>query len=196
MIQLETRKEQRIAELRVALNQIQNDSENEEMMVEGYALTFNTPTIIYETEDGGKFWEIISPEALDEADLTDVVFRYNHKDGIFLMARTQNKTLRLTKDAKGLYISANLAPTTGGKDLYTLIKRGDITKMSFAFTVAEDYYNIETKTRTILKIKKLYDVAAVDIPAYETTSINARSQFDKLADEQRRKKALLMSYCI
>jgi phage head maturation protease len=57
--------------------------------------------------------------------------------------------------------------------------------MSFAFTVEEDSYNSESRTRTILKIKKLYDVAAVDTPAYDTTSISARSFFEAEAEREK-----------
>lgn len=159
----------------------------DEMIVEGYAITINTPTVVYEYE-GNKYYEVIAPNALDNTDMKDVPLKYNHSDNVMIMARTRNKTLQLTKDLKGLYIKASIAPTQAGKDLYTLIKRGDIDKMSFAFTVEEDSYNVESRTRTILKIKKLYDVAAVDFPAYDTTSISARSFFDM--EIQKERKAL------
>lgn len=177
---MEMKKEKRLMELRA----IEDVSVNDEMIVEGYAITLNTPTIMYEY-DGNKYYEVIAPNALDETDLKDVPFKYNHSDNVMIMARTRNKTLQLTKDDKGLYIRASIAPTGSGKDLYTLIKRGDIDKMSFAFTVEEDSYNSESRTRTILKIKKLYDVAAVDTPAYDTTSISARNFFDMEIEKEK-----------
>ena len=103
------------------------------------------------------------------------------------MARTRNNTLQLTIDEFGLFIRAELADTTTGNDLYKLIKRGDIDKMSFAFTVLEDTYDRESRTRAINKIDKLFDVAAVDLPAYDGTSINARSFFEL----EREKEAAL-----
>lgn len=166
-------------ELRIAAEQ-QNE---EKMVVEGYAVTINTPTVMWEY-NGIKYYEVIAPGALDETDLSDVPFKYNHSDSVMIMARTRNKTLELTVDEKGLFIRATIAPTQSGKDLYTLIKRGDIDKMSFAFTVSEESYNTDTRTRTILKIKKLYDVAAVDAPAYDTTSISARNFFEAEADKE------------
>jgi HK97 family phage prohead protease len=179
-----------------------NVAENtEKMIVEGYAVTLNTPTVMYEYE-GNKYYEVIAPGALDETDLTDVPFKYNHSDDLFIMARTRNKTLSLKVDEKGLFISAELADIQQARDLYTLIKRGDVDKMSFAFSVAEDSYNSDSRTRTILKIKKLYDVAAVDTPAYDTTSISARSYYEQAASDEmkaleratRRRRLNLLTY--
>ncbi len=178
---MEVKKEYRTMEVR-AMDQMPND---ENMVVEGYAVRFDEPTVMYEI-DGIQYKEVIDRNALLSADLTDVPFKYNHSDNVMIMARTRNKTLECNVDAQGLYIRANLAKTTAGKDLYTLIKRGDIDKMSFAFTVAEDSYNTDTRTRTILKIKKLYDVSGVDIPAYNTTSISARSFFELEREKERK----------
>jgi HK97 family phage prohead protease len=177
-----------------------NDSTPELMIIDGRAITFNSPTLIYEYE-GIKYYEVIDAGALDQCDMSDVVLRYNHTEHMFIMARTRKGSLRLTKDELGLSLSATLFNITQARDLYTLIKEGAIDKMSFAFTVAEDSYNSETRTRTILKIKKLYDVAAVDTPAYDDTELSARSFFEvesekerKLADadELRKKKLILL----
>lgn len=164
---------------------MENQPENEDLIVNGYAIRFEEPTVMYESE-GMKYYEVISRNALMNADLTDVPFKYNHSDNVMIMARTRNKTLQLTVDDNGLFITANLAKTTAGNDLYTLIKRGDVDKMSFAFTIEEDEYNTDTKTRTIKKIKKLYDVSGVDIPAYSTTSISARSFFELEREKERK----------
>lgn len=180
---------------------VQDPNNDNEMIVEGYAVVFDQPTVMYEF-DGVQYMEVIDRKALDNADLSDVPFKYNHSDNVMIMARTRNKTLQLIRDEKGLFIRASLAPTSSGKDLYTLIKRGDIDKMSFAFTVEEDSYNRETHTRNITKIKKLFDVAAVDTPAYDTTSISARSFFDlerekeqkALDNAELRKKLILKTY--
>lgn len=179
-------KELRFMDLNVA--SMTEDDKEEEMIVEGYAVTFDSPTVLYSYE-GIDYYEVIDRNALDNADLTDVPFKYNHSDNVMIMARTRNKTLELMKDDKGLKIRASIAPTQAGKDLYTLIKRGDVDKMSFAFTVEEDSYNRDTHTRTIKKIKRLYDVAAVDIPAYDSTSISARSYFEL----EREKEQMLES---
>jgi HK97 family phage prohead protease len=188
------KKEIRMADVAV------NDSTPELMIIDGRAITFNSPTLIYEY-DGIKYYEVIDAGALDQCDMSDVVLRYNHTEHMFIMARTRKGSLRLIKDELGLSLSATLFNITQARDLYTLIKEGAIDKMSFAFTVAEDSYNSETRTRTILKIKKLYDVAAVDTPAYDDTELSARSFFEvesekerKLADadELRKKKLILL----
>ena len=189
----EKKREIRLAELRAL------DLENDNQLVQGYALVFDQPTVLYEY-GGVEYKEVIARGALDEADLTDVPFKYNHSDNVMIMARTRNKTLQLTIDDTGLLINADLAKTTSGKDMYELIRRGDIDKMSFAFRVKEDSYDRETNTRTILKISKLYDVAAVDMPAYDQTSISARSYFEERTLENSkeivllRKKILVKTY--
>lgn len=160
---------------------------NIEMYVEGYALTFDTPTTIWEDEDGCEYKEIISRNALDNADMTDVIFNYNH--GGKVMARTRNKTLELQVDTKGLYIRARLDGTEEGQEMYNEIKGGYIDRMSFCFMVGSSTFDSQTKTRTITSIKKVYDVSAVDIPAYDTTSISARSFF--LAEAEKEHKALV-----
>lgn len=177
----------RVAELRV--NQRQNTSPNEneepEMIVEGYAIRYEEPAIFSYGEYS--FSEIIDRGAVALADVSDVPFKYNHSDTVMIMARTTSGTLRLENRNDGLFITASLANTTMGRDLYELIKRGDISKMSFAFTTTEESWDRESKTRRILKIDKIYDVSAVDLPAYDTTSISARCKlhFDEVEQEKQ-----------
>jgi len=166
-------REIRLAQLR-ALEPVEGLND---MVVEGRAVVYDSPAVLWE-RDGVKYYEVISRGALDGADLSDVPFKYNHSDQHMVMARTRNKTLELIPDDQGLSIRANLADTTSGRDLYALIKRGDVDKMSFAFTVSEESYNKDTRTRSIQKFKKIWDVSAVDTPAYPETSISARSYFE------------------
>jgi hypothetical protein len=176
------------------------DIENNKMLVQGYAIRFNEPAVF--NFDGVEYREVIDARALDKTDMRDVPLKYNHSDDIMIMARTRNKTLQLIRDEQGLKIMAELANTTAGRDLYELIKRGDIDKMSFAFTVSKDEYDTETRTRRILSIDKLYDVSAVDTPAYDTTSLSLRSYFEAEAEKQRialervsrRKKLIIKTY--
>jgi HK97 family phage prohead protease len=149
----------------------------EKRTVEGYAVVFDAPAVLFEM-GGTQYKEIISRGALDGANMADVPFKYNHDGAGMPMARTRNGTLRLTVDEKGLKVSADLADTTAGRDLYELIRRGDIDKMSFAFKVSKDSYERSSHTRRIEKIKRVYDVSAVDLPAYEATSIAARGFFE------------------
>jgi len=187
-------------EIRSAVVVANSELDSPEMIVAGYALVFEQSAVICEY-DGIQYKEIIDKDALVGADISDVPFKYNHSNDFLVLARTRNKTLELTTDNMGLKIRAILADVTAGRDLYKLIQRGDIDKMSFAFTVGNESYDSATHTRRILKIDKVYDVSAVDTPAYDGTSISARNYFatqiegEKKAKEQiRRKKLLLMTY--
>ena len=161
--------------------------------VEGYATTFGKPYELYEF-DGIKYYERIDRNALAGADMSDVIFQYNHAGKV--LARLSNKTLGLEANDNGLFTFADLSKSRAAQDLYEEIKNGLITKMSWAFCVAEDAYDRDTHTRTILKIKKVYDVSAVSIPANADTDISARSYFDGVIEKEqqerleRRKKLL------
>ncbi|WP_418462058.1 HK97 family phage prohead protease [Frisingicoccus sp.] len=144
-----------------------------EYYVEGYATTFDKPYLLYEFEDGTKYYERVDAHALDGADMSDVIMQYDHEGRVF--ARQSNKTLILVPDHKGLLVAADLGKTDLARGLYQDIDAGMITKMSWAFTVLKDSYDRATHTRTILKIKKVYDVSAVSIPANGDTEISARN---------------------
>lgn len=170
-------------------------SEDGKMLVEGYAAVLESPTVIFKSGDT-EYKEVIDRHAFDECDMADVVFRYNHASNVTTLARTANNTLSLDVDGKGLHVRAELADVTLGHDLYTLIQRGDVSKMSFGFTVREDSYDSKTHTRRILKIDRIVDVSAVDFPAYDDTSITeARDYFaaqDRvLAREEEIKRLVL-----
>jgi HK97 family phage prohead protease len=152
--------------------------------VEGLASTFDDPYLLFEYNDAfeGKkveVWEKVDRDAFKEADTSDTVFQYNHGGHVF--ARTKNGTLKLEANETGLEVRANLGGTQGGRDMAEEIRGGYIDKMSIGFTVAEDVTVTEEDpekilvTRTITKVKKLYDVSAVDFPANPNTDINARS---------------------
>ena len=153
-----------------------------ENRVEGYAATFEQETVMYEYE-GIQYKEVIDRSAFSGTEMADVVLNFNH--GGKPVARTKNSTLSLTIDSVGLKVSADLSGTEEGRKLYEEIKGGYIDKMSFAFTVSAEEYNRDTRTRRITGIKRLYDVAAVDFPAYDTTSIQARSFFEVEAERER-----------
>src|SRR5690554_4661400 len=144
----------------------------DEMIVEGKAITYDEKTKLF-SMDGEDYFEIIERGALKETDVSDVFLKYNHSDNFMVLARTRNKTLSIEDREDGVYIRATLANTSEGKDLYELIKRGDVDKMSFAFTEKDGVFDEETKTWTVKNITKLYDVAAVTVPAYENTNIYA-----------------------
>ncbi len=158
-----------------------------EYYVEGYATTFDKPYLLYEFEDGTKYYERVDAHALDGADMSDVIMQYDHEGRVF--ARQSNKTLILVPDHKGLLVAADLGKTDLARGLYQDIDAGMITKMSWAFTVLEDSYDRATHTRTILKIKKVYDVSAVSIPANGDTEISARN-FARRSYEAERQELL------
>ena len=105
--------------------EIRTSNDNSKMTLEGRAIVFNQPTVLYEY-DGIEYKEIIEPSALDQTDLSDVVLRYNHSEGFTVLARTRNGSLRLTKRTDGLYMIAELQENiTAHRDLYEAVKAGD-----------------------------------------------------------------------
>lgn len=128
--------------------------------------------MLYEYE-GIKVYEVIDRNALAGADLSDVIMQYDHTGKV--LARISNNTLGIEATEQGLFIFADLSKSTAAKELHEEITNGLITKMSWAFTVSNESYNKDTHTRTILKIKKVYDVSAVSLPANDGTNISARS---------------------
>ena len=150
--------------------------------VEGYATTFDSPYLLYEIE-GTKFYERIDAHALDGADISDVIMQYDHEGRVF--ARQSNNSLILIPDHRGLLIAADLGRTELARGLYQDIQAGMINKMSWGFTVAEESYDRQTHTRTIIRIKKVYDVSAVSIPANSGTEISARAFADRSYEQER-----------
>lgn len=144
--------------------------------VEGYATTFNSPYLLFEFEDGYKYYERIDSHALDGADMKDVIMQYDHTGRVY--ARQSNKTLIIQPDNVGLFMCADLGKTDNAKGLYQDIAEGMINKMSWAFVVNKDSITVDhdkkTITRNVEEIKKVYDVSAVSRPANEDTEINAR----------------------
>ena len=169
------------------------ETEDNKMEIKGYAAVFNSP----ETYD---YTEVIAPTAFDEADMSDVVLRYNHNDTFMVLARTRNKSLKLSVYDKGLFIDATLQnDIQQHRDIFNAIKSGLIDKQSFAFVVDEDEYDYDTDTRTITKIGKLFDVSVVDQPFYNATDVSIARDVDnnefltrrnELRKEHEQKQAL------
>lgn len=171
---MNTKKEIRVASIDDFSIERRDDG-TEGLIIEGYAAVYDTVADI-----GGYFEETIARGAFDDADLRDVPLKYNHTDNVPILARTRNKSLIVTPDEKGLHVRAELLDTQDGIDMYKRIKAGLIDKMSFAFTIPEDGDTWEKKDgkriRTINKFDRIFDVSVVDTPAYEDTSIFARSK--------------------
>lgn len=141
--------------------------------------------IVYESKtDLGWFDEIIERGALDGADLTDVRFLVNHDISKIPLARSRrnngNSTMQLSPDYEGMAIAVQLDTENNSeaRSLYSAVQRGDITGMSFMFSIDdEEWTELESDhpTRHIRKIGSVVEVSAVTFPAYESTEINARS---------------------
>lgn len=147
-----------------------------EKIVEGHAAVFNQRANI-----GGRFIEVIERGAFDNCDLSDVALFVNHDAGQIPLARTTSGTLSLTVDDVGLAIRAKLdvENNPAAKSLYSSVSRGDISKMSFAFTVDEDEWQdlkSDMPTRKIKKFKQIFEVSCVTYPAYPQTDLNARKR--------------------
>ena len=151
--------------------------------------------IVYDSRtDLGYFDEIIERGALDKTDLKDVRFLVNHDTSKIPLARSRNNnansTMQLSVDEQGLAIRVNLdiENNSEARNLYSAIKRGDITGMSFMFGVnGEEWENLDSDhpTRHIKSISTVVEVSAVTFPAYESTSISARDKTKEALDNAR-----------
>ena len=159
--------------------------EDESYIVEGYASTFE-PYVLYREGDV-EIRERIDPNAFSESDMSDVIMQYDHEGRVY--ARQSNGTLEIGVDDHGLKVRADLSRTEGARQLYEEIKSGMITQMSFAFSIAEDEYDKKEHLRTVRKIRKLYDVSAVSIPANPGTEISARSYAEGVIEQERLERA-------
>ena len=166
--------------------------ENEE---HGSTLT-GRPIVYNATTDLGFFFERIDQGALDNADLRDVKFLVNHDTGMIPLARSrrnnENSTMQMIIGSAGMDIRVDLDTENNAeaRALYSSVKRGDLSGMSFMFTVDRDEWqdlDTDKPTRIIKGISRVFEVSAVTFPAYEQTSITARTAEEAL---ERAKSAL------
>ena len=148
-------------------------------VITGRPIVYNSRT------DMGYFDEIIEQGALDNADLTDVRFLVNHDISRIPLARSRrnngNSTMLLTVDNDGLGIRVDLDTENNSeaRALYSAVERGDVSGMSFMFGIRDqewDNLDSEHPTRRIKSISTVVEVSAVTFPAYNATTINARSK--------------------
>lgn len=157
--------------------------------VEGFATTYNQPYSLG-VYDGVEYFEQIDPRALIGADMSDVIMQYDHEGRV--LARQSNNTLYLEPDnPKGLFVAADLSKSDAAKGIYADIQEGLVKSMSWCFVVADggDVFDPVTHTRTIVKVRKVYDVSAVSIPANPETDISARSYCERRAAEEKQEIA-------
>lgn len=159
--------------------------------VEGYAASFE-PYLLYD-DPNGRVYERFERSCFENCDTTDVILQYDHAGRVF--ARTTNNTLIVEVDDRGLFIAADLSRTELARGLHEDITAGMITKMSWRFR--PEKWRVEriagTNDVTIVheRVKKIYDVSAVSIPANnDGTEINARSWCDGVIAELARSEAL------
>lgn len=160
-------------------------AEDGTMRLRGYAAVFNDASVPL------PFKETIAPGAFRKtlSETPDVRLLVNH-DGLPL-ARTKNGTLTLTEDDRGLLIDAEIANTTEGRDLYTLVQRGDVDQMSFAFRVIRQKWNEDRSVRTLTEVSLADgDVSVVTYPAYPTTTVEAREALRNAIDALKEGRAL------
>ena len=146
--------------------------------------------IVFDTEtDMGWYSETIDRNALAETDLRDVRFLVNHNTDMIPLARSRNNnansTMQMIIMDEGMDIRVDLDTENNAdaRSLYSAVERGDITGMSFMFSVNNDEWqdiDSEHPKRTILSITRVYEVSAVTWPAYEATSISTRGLSDAL----------------
>ena len=147
------------------------------MRLSGYAAVFNDASVPL------PFKERIAPGAFRKTltEMPDVRLLINH-EGLPL-ARTKNGTLNLIEDDRGLRFDAELADTQEARDIYTLVERGDVDQMSFAFRVIRQNWNKDKSERTLTEVSLADgDVSVVTYPAYPTTTVEARQKIAHALD--------------
>lgn len=161
--------------------------EDSPRIISGYAAVFNQ---VAQIGRWYRYKEQIASGAFDGCNYDKCVACFNHNTDNIL-ARFSSGTLKLSVDEVGLRFEFEVPNTTVGNDMYELVKRGDISQCSFAFVVAEeswkyDEQNDENDLRTIEKIAELWDVSLVTYPAYEGTSVDARSAEEESFMERKK----------
>lgn len=147
------------------------------------------PIVFGQRTDLGWYDEIIEPGALATTNLKDVRFLVNHNTDMIPLARSrnnnENSTMQLSVDADGMTIRVDLDTENNAdaRSLYSAVSRGDISGMSFMFTVDGDSWDdaqSDHPTRHVRSIKDVFEVSAVTFPAYSQTSIQARGLSEAL----------------
>jgi HK97 family phage prohead protease len=167
------------------------DTKDGSLKIGGYAATFNAEAT------GLNFREVIAPGAFTRALASqDPVFLLvNHDMEGIPLASTQSGTLNLRQDNTGLYMEATLDPANPkAQELSSALRRGDMDKMSFAFTVSADGQTKDAGLRTLTDIERLYEVSVVTLPAYDSTSVGMRTAEEENLEIAKRKLQLKVKH--
>lgn len=165
--------------------EVRQDGNEPSFLVEGYASTFEPYKLI--EIDGEDYNERIEPTAFDEADMSDVVYRIDHEGKVY--ARSSAGTIKLDIDEHGLHQITDLSKTASARAHFEDVAVGNYPTMSFAFTVAQDHYDSETRTRIIDRIAKVFDISAVSFPANPTTELHVRDYFNGAIEAEKAAEA-------
>lgn len=156
--------------------------DSEKRQIGGYAAVFNSVTKIHPMLN-----EKVAPGAFGETVKNDDIRALWSHNPDFVLGRNKNNTLKLWEDDVGLAFSLELPDTQIGRDTFTLIKRGDITGMSFGFSIEADKWERggqnQPHTRTIEKVR-LFEISPVAFPAYDQTSVNVRALEDQIKERE------------
>ena len=165
--------------------EVRQDGAEPSFLVEGYASTFERYKLF--ELDGVPIFEQIEPNAFDEADMTDVVYRIDHEGRVY--ARASAGTIKLDIDEHGLHHITDLSRTSGAREHFEDVAAGNYPQMSFAFTVDEEHFDDANKTRIIDRIGKVFDISAVSFPANPTTEIHVRDHFHGVMEAEKAAEA-------
>ena len=173
------------------IRSIETSFDSKDNVIEGYAIKFNTVSeILYDKEKRRFFREIIDREAITQEliDNSDIKFLFNHDKERLLTRRNRGTgSLNVEVRDEGVYFSFEIPSTSIGNDLKEMIRRGEVTTCSFAFSDGDniqwDFSDREIPTRVVKSIRGLFDLSAVFDAAYSQTEISCRS-IDEMAEAQ------------
>jgi hypothetical protein len=134
----------------------------------GRPIVYNSPS-----ENLGGFIEVIAPKAFSNSLNGDIRALVEH-DSKLILGRTTSKTLRISEDSRGVFVEIDPPNTRTASELMESIERGDISGMSFGFTVNMDGsqwdFNTDPALRTVTNAN-LHEVTITSMPAYRATNV-------------------------
>jgi len=168
-------------ELQTKFKVLRQEANSDELIIDGYFALYENETELFEGS-----YEIITKGAFDNTLNNDIRALWNH-DTQFVLGRNKSGTLELKTDDKGLFATVRLPNTQYARDLYELVSRGDVDQASFGFNIlAEDLEELASGGyRWRINEIDLHEISVVTFPAYENTSVSARSR--QIEDIKKRK---------
>jgi uncharacterized protein len=174
-----------VRDFRTKFNITREEEKPDEMIIEGYFALYES-----ETELWTNSFEIITKGAFDNTLNNDIRALWNHNTQ-FVLGRNKSNSLELKTDDKGLFGKITLPKTQYAKDLYELIKRGDINQASFGFNILDEDFEELANGGYRWRINEidLHEISVVTFPAYENTTVQARAkQVEKIKERKLQEK--------